>query len=135
MKLSEVILKMKKKAIHAEYRKTSESFPEWLKYEVTILAEDGTTTKVPAYGKDLQDALSRVVHDEKVEKVEKKVKRIPDIIWVIMWFGYMLGLVELTYLMSDYNEFDGLFFIGGMVILTTAILSIKNWLRLRNISK
>jgi len=64
---------MKKKAIHAEYRKISESFPEWLKYEVTILAEDGTTTKVPAYGKDLQDALSRVVHDEKVEKVEKKL--------------------------------------------------------------
>jgi len=52
-----------------------------------------------------------------------------------MWFGYMLGLVELTYLISDYNEFDGLFFIGGMLILTTAILSIKNWLRLRNISK
>jgi len=52
-----------------------------------------------------------------------------------MWFGYMIGLVELTYLTSDYNKFDGLFFIGGMVILTTAILSIKNWLRLRNIEK
>jgi len=52
-----------------------------------------------------------------------------------MWFGYMIGLIELTYLTSENNKFDGLFFIGGMVILTTAILSIKNWLRLRNIEK
>ena len=126
---------MRKKAIRVEYRKGSESFPEWLKYEVTVLNEDGTTDKVPAYGKDLQDALSRVVHDEKVEKITKKTKRIPDLVWVLMWFGYMFGLVQLTISQSGYNEFDGLFFLGGMVILTTAILSIKNWLRLRNQDK
>jgi len=126
---------MRKKAIRVEYRKESESFPEWLKYEVTVLNEDGTTENVPAYGKDLQDALSRVVHDEKVEKITKRTKRVPDLVWVIMWFGYMFGLVQLTILQSGYDEFDGLFFIGGMVILTTAILSIKNWLRLRNQDK
>jgi len=126
---------MRKKAIRVEYREESESFPEWLKYEVTVLNEDGTTENVPAYGKDLQDALSRVVHDEKVEKITKRTKRVPDLVWVIMWFGYMFGLVQLTILQSGYDEFDGLFFIGGMVILTTAILSIKNWLRLRNQDK
>ena len=126
---------MKRKAIHAELRKESKSFEGWLKYEVTILEEDGKTIKVPAYGKDLQDALRRVVHDEKVEKLEKKTKRIPDFLWVIMWFGYMIGLVELTYLTSDYNKFDGVFFLAGMAILTTAILSIKNWFRLRNIDR
>jgi len=126
---------MRKKAIRVEYRKESESFPEWLKYEVTVLNEDGTTENVPAYGKDLQDALSRVVHDEKVEKITRRTKRVPDLVWVIMWFGYMFGLVQLTILQSGYDEFDGLFFIGGMVILTTAILSIKNWFRLRNQDK
>ena len=60
---------MKRKAIHAELRKESKTFEGWLKYEVTIQEEDGKTSKVPAYGKDLQDALSRVVHDEKVEKL------------------------------------------------------------------
>ena len=88
-----------------------------------------------AYGKDLQDALSRVVHDEKVEKITRRTKRVPDLVWVIMWFGYMFGLVQLTILQSGYDEFDGMFFIGGMVILTTAVLSIKNWLRLRNQDK
>lgn len=126
---------MKRKAIKAEYRKNSESFPDWLKYEVTILSEDGKMSKVPAYGKDLQDALSRVVHDEKVKKVAKTTKRIPDLVWVLMWFGYMFGLVQLTFLHSGYNGFNGLFFICGMLILTTAILSVKNWLRLRNINK
>ena len=126
---------MRKKAIRVEYRKESESFPEWLKYEVTVLNEDGTTENVPAYGKDLQDALSRVVHDEKVEKITKRTKRVPDLVWLIMWFGYMFGLVQLTILQSGYDEFDGLFFLGGMIVLTAAILSIKNWLKLRNQDK
>jgi len=126
---------MRKKAIRVEYRKESESFPEWLKYEVTVLNEDGTTENVPAYGKDLQDALSRVVHDEKVEKITRRTKRVPDLVWVIMWFGYTFGLVQLTILQSGYDKFDGLFFLGGMIVLTTSILSIKNWLKLRNQDK
>jgi hypothetical protein len=126
---------MKKKAIHAEYRKTSESFPEWLKYEVTILSEDGNTTKVPAYGKDLQDALSRVVHDEKVEKLEKRTKRIPDLVWVVLWFGYILGWTMLTYEVSAYNKFDGLFFVSGLALITGLTLWAKTWFRKRNIEK
>lgn len=80
---------MRKKAIKVEYRKDSESFPEWLKYEVTVLNEDGTTEKVPAYGKDLQDALSRVVHDERVDKIQKKSESIPFWIWGLLYFSYM----------------------------------------------
>ena len=57
---------MKRKAIDVKYRKDSESFPDYLKYEVTVLNEDGTTEVIPAYGKDLQDALSDVVDDEMV---------------------------------------------------------------------
>jgi len=126
---------MKKKAIHAEYRKTSESFPEWLKYEVTILFEDGSTNKVPAYGKDLQDALSRVVHDEKVEKVTNKTKRIPDLVWIILWFGYILGWTMLTYEVSPYNKFNGLFFLGGIGLITGVTFWLKAWFRQRNINK
>lgn len=125
---------MKRKAIHASLRKESQTFDGWLKYEVVIQNEDGTEETVPAYGKDLQDALSRVVHDERVEKLERQTKRIPDIVWVLLWFGYMLGLVQLTFSQGS-GTFDGLFFLGGMVILTTAVLATKNFFRLRNISK
>ena len=126
---------MKKKVIHAEYRKDSNTFPEWLKYEMTILNEDGTTNKVPAYGKDLQDALSRVVHDEKVENVVKRTKRIPDVVWVILWFGYVLGWTMLTYELSPYNKFNGLFFLGGMGFITGITFWLKAWFRQRNIDK
>lgn len=87
---------MKKKAIKVEYRKDSESFPKWLKYEITILNEDGTTDKVPAYGKDLQDALSRVVYDERVEKIQSKTSLIPWWIWSIVYFAYISTISILS---------------------------------------
>ena len=126
---------MKRKAIHAELRKESQTFNGWLKYEVTIQNEDGSTEKVPAYGKDLQDALSRVVHDEKVQKLEKRTKRIPDLVWAVLWFGYMFGWTMLTYEVSPYDKFDGLFFVGGIALITGITLWAKTWFRKRNISK
>jgi hypothetical protein len=127
--------KMKRKAIHAELRKESQTFDGWLKYEVTIQNEDGSTEKVPAYGKDLQDALSRVVHDEKVQKLEKRTKRIPDLVWAVLWFGYMFGWTMLTYEVSPYDKFDGLFFVGGIALITGVTVWAKAWFRKRNISK
>ena len=123
---------MKQKVINASYRKDSQTFPDWLKYEVELLNEDGTTEKIPAYGKDLQDALSRVVHDKKVVEVEQKAKRIPDVVWVVLWFGYMLGLVELTYIISPHNSFRGIFFLGGIAVVTAGVLRAKSWFRMRN---
>ena len=123
---------MKQKVINVTYRKDSKTFPDWLKYEVELLNEDGSTSKIPAYGKDLQDALSRVVHDQKVEKIEKQAKRIPDIVWVLLWFGYMLGWTMLTYEVSPYDKFDGLFFVGGMALITGVTVWAKAWFRKRN---
>lgn len=123
---------MKAKVIKVTYRKDSETFPQWLKYEVTLLHQDGTTQTIPAYGKDLQDALSRVVHDKKVIEIEKRVKRIPEIIWVILWFGYILGLMEFTYLVSPYDKFNGALFLGGMSLITLVTLWGKTWFRMRN---
>ena len=123
---------MKQKVINVTYRKDSKTFPDWLKYEVELLNEDGSTSKIPAYGKDLQDALSRVVHDQKVEKIEKQAKRIPDIVWVLLWFGYMLGWTMLTYEVSPYDKFDGLFFISGIALITGVTVWAKAWFRKRN---
>ena len=123
---------MKQKVINVTYRKDSKTFPDWLKYEVELLNEDGSTSKIPAYGKDLQDALSRVVHDQKVEKIEKQTKRIPDLVWIILWFGYMLGWTMLTYEVSPYDQFDGLFFISGIALITGVTVWAKAWFRKRN---
>jgi hypothetical protein len=121
---------MKKKAIHAEYRKTSESFPDWLKYEITILNEDGTTEKVPAYGKDLQDALSRVVHDEKVEKLTEKTNFIPWWGWVIIWFSY-LSVISFWWRQTGNTDVLGI----GILSAMTLIVILMFWGRERNLDK
>ena len=126
---------MKKKAINAVYRKDSESFPEWLKYEVTILSEDGEISKVPAYGKDLQDALSRVVHDDKVKKIEKKVfSKVSDTGWALAWFLGMTISIMSVYSAIE-HRYAGYYVIGVMAIYTFMTLSISNWFSLRNVNK
>ena len=40
---------MKRKVINVSYRKDSNTFEDWMKYEIEILNEDGTTEKIPAY--------------------------------------------------------------------------------------
>lgn len=125
---------MKRRAINASLRKESQTFDGWLKYEVEIQNPDGTTEMIPAYGKDLQDALSRAVHDEKVVKLEQRAKRIPDVVWVALWFGYILGWTLLTYEVSA-EKFEGIFFISGIALVSAATIWAKTWFRRRNISK
>lgn len=126
---------MKQKVINVTYRKDSETFPDWMKYEVTLLNEDGTQQTIPAYGMDLQDALSRVVHDKKVARIQKRTARIPDLVWVALWFGYILGWLELTYLISPDDQFNGLFFAIGMAMITAVTLRVSAWFTFKNREK
>ena len=126
---------MKQKVLNVTYRKDSNTFSDWMKYEIEILNEDGTTQKIPAYGKDLQDALSRVVHDKKVHQIEKKAKRIPDIVWVVLWFGYILALADFSMSMWTSNAVKSLVFLSGLTFVTGLTLWAKAWFRLRNLDK
>lgn len=126
----------KRKAINVTYRKDSETFPQWMKYEVEILNEDGTTELIPAYGKDLQDALSRVVHDSKVEKVSKVVDKVPTFVWPLIWI-LSLGVVVsyITTNRSIFGDWIGFAYIGGMLVVSGITLSISNWFNLKNRDK
>lgn len=124
-----------KKVVNVSYRKDSITFQDWMKYEVTLIDEDGVQETIPAYGKDLQDALSRVVHDWKVEEVEKATKRIPTTVWAALWFGYMIGLAELTTSIDTNNSIKGLVFMSGTALITGVTLWARAWFRMRNIDK
>jgi hypothetical protein len=65
--------KMRRKAIDCKLVGPSSTSPGYFKYEVTIQEESGTIHKEPAYGVDMQDAISRLVWTERVEKVNPKV--------------------------------------------------------------
>ena len=127
--------KNKKVAINAELRKESQTFNGWLKYEVTIKNEDGTLEKVPAYGKDLQDALSRVVHDYRVKVLEEKViKKVPETGWAVAWFMGQALMTSLIYYNVNY-AYVGYYIVGSIALYALATLSIFNWFTLKNRSK
>tara|TARA_B110000285_G_scaffold54296_1_gene61851 strand:+ start:145 stop:531 length:387 start_codon:yes stop_codon:yes gene_type:complete len=128
-------MKMKQKVINVSYRKDSNTFEDWMKYEIEILNEDNTKELIPAYGKDLQDALSRVVHDKRAKKIEDKViKKIPDSGWVIAWFlGMSLVTIGIYYNVTD--NYVGFYIIGGMALYVLSTLSITNWFNIKNKDK
>ena len=128
--------KTKAKAINAILRKESNTFKGYLKYEVTIQNEDGTTELIPAYGKDLQDALSRVVHDRKIEKILPVVNKIPDLVWVLGWF--LAAALVVIYINSQihlYKEYVGMIYIGFIALTATLTLTLTNFFTLRNKNK
>ncbi len=128
--------KQKAKVLNATLRKESETFNGYFKYEVEIENEDFTTEKVPAYGKDLQDALSRVVHDRRVEKILPVVKKIPEIVWVIAWFITFTSIVTYTTThMELFGEYIGLIYLGVLSLTVSLWLAINNFFTIRNRKK
>lgn len=121
---------MKQKVIDVSYRKDSNAFPDWMKYEITLLNEDGTEEKIPAYGKDLQDSLSRVAHDKRVEAVEKKVERAPGWVWLVTWLSYMGSVSSLAVAYSS-----PLILSCGLAIAVIAGIYMQWWFRNRNVDK
>ena len=113
---------MKQKVINVTYRKDSQTFPKWMKFEVTLLNEDGTQDTIPAYGKDLQDALSRVVHDKVVDEVHNTVVKIPWWGWAITWFAYLVGLVYIVRHTQDHWYFG-----GGLLLPMIVITLLNRW--------
>ncbi len=80
-------VKPRRMAIQAEWQRDSESAPGFNKYFITIREVDGTEVRVPAYGRDMQDALSRIVKRERTEKLVETTERIPDYVYVLLFLG------------------------------------------------
>ena len=66
-------------AINCNMVKASESNPGYFKYIVTIQEPNGNIVKQPAYGVDMQDAISRLIWNERTEKVVKATNK-PNIL-------------------------------------------------------
>ena len=65
--------KVRRKAVNCRLLEKSRYSKGYYKYKVTIKEKDGTIHEQPAYGKDMQDALSRLIKNEITVKVENKL--------------------------------------------------------------
>ena len=79
----------KRRAIDCKIVEKSKSNPGYLKYMITIAEKDGTIHKQPAYGKDMQDALSRLINKERTLKIEKKLINTNPFIFFLIWCAIM----------------------------------------------
>ena len=72
----------KRRAINCKLIKRSTTHKGYCKYMVTVGEKDGTIYKQPVYGKDMQDALSRIIKKELTIKVEKKLENNTGLIFL-----------------------------------------------------
>ena len=78
----------RRRALDCKLIEKSKTSPGYLKYEVTIGEKDGTTHTQPVYGKDMQDALSRLINTELTVKVERKLETNTGLIF-LAWLVVM----------------------------------------------
>ena len=77
----------RRRAIDCKLIERSKSNPGYCKYMITIAELDGTVHKQPAYGKDMQGALSRLMNTERTVKVERKLENNTGLIflsWLVL---------------------------------------------------
>ena len=78
----------KRRAIDCKLIRKSKSNPGYCKYMITIAEMDGTIHKQPAYGRDMQGALSRLLNKELTVKVERKLETNTGLIF-LSWLVIM----------------------------------------------
>ena len=100
----------------AELLKRSSSHEGYCKYLITIGEKDGTIWKQPVYGKDMQDALSRVIKKELTVKVERRLESNVGLIFLV-W----LVVMGAPAIFADADSPWFLLYTFGSVLLLTII--------------
>tara|TARA_R110000796_G_scaffold59604_2_gene137518 strand:- start:1568 stop:1942 length:375 start_codon:yes stop_codon:yes gene_type:complete len=78
----------RRRAIECKIVEKSKSNPCYCKYMITVAELDGTITKHPAYGKDMQNALARLMNEERTRWFERKLTSgWALVMWVIVMGG------------------------------------------------
>lgn len=108
----------RRRAIHCEMLEPSKTSPGYFKYQITIRELDGSEHIVPAYGKDMQDAIERLLWNERVDSVMDKKATIP--IFVILG----LVIVGLSGTLSAIQN-NPIWIVGGILLVFLAALGIN----------
>ena len=102
----------KRRAIDCKLIKRSTTHKGYCKYMVTIGEKDGTIHKQPVYGKDMQDALSRLIKKELTVKVERKLETNIGLI-----FGAWLLVMGAPVIWTDHTSPWFLLYTFGSVVV------------------
>lgn len=115
------ILYPRRKAISSKLIRKSKSHPEYFKYEIKIQEKDGSTHTEPAYGKDMQDALSRLIWTERTNKVGKSLSKL-DILWIVV--VWMISIILPTILATQNNNPLWLLLTVGFIVILIGLYTL-----------
>ena len=108
----------RRRALECRFVEKSKSNPGYLKYMVTIGEKDGKKHTQPDYGKDMQDALSRLINKELTVKVERKLETSTGFVFLV----WLLIIGTLTVLLGTMNTPWILVYTFGTIIGAMLIL-------------
>ena len=111
----------RRRALECRLVEKSKNNPGYLKYMVTIGEKDGTQHTQPVYGKDMQDALSRLINKERTLKVEKKITGNP-----FLFFLAWLAVMGWPTLLGDVSD-SPWFIVYGFVGVIGLVLAASWW--------
>ena len=117
-------MKKRRKAIDCKLVGESKTSPGYFKYEITIEEKDGTIHKKPAYGKDMEDAISRLVWIEKAEKVGKNNLTLASII-----FGWLTVIIVPSIIASiQQDPYWVIISLGITILFALGLVRINQYL-------
>ena len=115
----------KRRAIDCKLIKRSTTHKGYCKYMVTVGEKDGTIHKQPVYGKDMQDALSRIIKKELTIKVEKKLENNTGFIFLI-WL-VLMGVP--AFFVEHHTPWFLVYTMGTLLVLILAATWWYNYIR------
>ena len=103
----------RRRAIDCKLIERGKSNPGYCKYMITIAELDGTIHKQPAYGKDMQDALSRLMNKEMTVKVERKLESNTGLIFLI----WLIAMGTPAFFVEHHTPWFLLYTFGSVILL------------------
>ena len=120
----------RRRAIDCKLIERSKSNPGYCKYMITIAELDGTVHKQPAYGKDMQDALSRLMNKEMTVKVERKLESNTGLIFLL----WLIAMGTPAFFVEHLTTWFLLYTFGSVILLMVLGGLWYNYIKKRRIS-
>jgi hypothetical protein len=115
----------RRRALECRLVEKSKNNPGYLKYMVTIGEKDGTKHTQPAYGKDMQDALSRLINIERTVKVERKLENNTGMIFLI-WL-VLMGAPSIW--IEHHTPWFLVYTMGSILLIMIAAVGWYNYIK------
>jgi hypothetical protein len=115
-----------RKALDCKLIGPSDINPKYFRYEVTIQEADGDVYKAPAFGRDMQDALSRLVWNQRTEAVTSYAGRKP---WLQVVPLLSLFCVLGVFAMQSKTHDNPAWILGGLASLGAIVGLAVLWSR------